>query len=165
MPDFSVYNLSGSTKCVVLIAEFKHKEQNSYIESDLVKLAKQMKSTLNTLIINGVSQRKVCGIQCEGENVYAYTMDLPSPKLYRMASVSKIKLFKNLDQISLLPSVITHLLYLKTVASQTALKIETAVLSTYNNLKRPAPIPPLDWLSNGSVTVSRIPKTKKITDH
>lgn len=69
-PDFSVYNLSGSAKCVVLIAEFKHKEQNSYIESDLVKPAKQLKSTLNTLIINGVSQPKVCGIQHEGENVY-----------------------------------------------------------------------------------------------
>lgn len=88
-------------------------------------------------------------------------MDLPSPKLYRMANVSKIKLFKNLDQIYLLPSVITHLLYLKTVASQTASKIETAVLSKYNNLKRPVPIPPLDWLSNESVTVSRIPEKQK----
>ncbi|KAI9029868.1 hypothetical protein CLU79DRAFT_695370 [Phycomyces nitens] len=61
-PDFSVYNIFGSTKCIVLIAEFKHKEQNSYIESDLVKLAKQMKSTLNTLIINRASKPKVCGI-------------------------------------------------------------------------------------------------------
>ncbi|CEP12730.1 hypothetical protein [Parasitella parasitica] len=39
-PDFSVYNISGSAKCVVLIAEFKPTEKNSYVESDLVKLAK-----------------------------------------------------------------------------------------------------------------------------
>lgn len=86
-----------------------------------------------------------------------------APKaLYQMANVSKIKLFKNLDQISLLPSVITLLLYLKTVASQTASKIEATVLSKYDNLKRPAPIPPVNWLSNSSVTISRISKKQKI---
>ncbi|KAI8376857.1 hypothetical protein BD560DRAFT_391744 [Blakeslea trispora] len=56
-------------KCVVLIAEFKHKEQNSCIKSDLVKLSKQMKSTSNTLIVNEVSKPKTYGIQCEGEDV------------------------------------------------------------------------------------------------
>ncbi|KAI8875860.1 hypothetical protein K501DRAFT_201728 [Backusella circina FSU 941] len=160
-PDFTVYNLSGSAKCVVLIAEFKHKEQNSYIESNLVKLAKQMKSTLNLLVSDGVNEPKVCGIHCEGENVYTFIMDMPSPKLYRMCNVSKIKLFKNLDQVSLLPSVLSHFLYLKTIASQTAAKIEAAVLYKYNNLKRPSPVPPKDWISNCSVTVNRIPKKQK----
>lgn len=39
-PDFLVYNLSGSVRCVILIAEFKPTERNSYIESDFIKLAK-----------------------------------------------------------------------------------------------------------------------------
>ncbi|CEP17990.1 hypothetical protein, partial, partial [Parasitella parasitica] len=59
-PDFTVCNLSGSAKCVVLIAEFKQKEQNSYIESDLVKLAK-MKSTLNLLLlVSSALSKPIC---------------------------------------------------------------------------------------------------------
>ena len=110
-----------------------------------------MKSTFNTLIMNGVSAPKACGVQCEGENLQMYIMDLPSPKLYRMASVSKIKRFKNLDQISLLPRVISHLLHMEAVT----VKIETAVLPGCNNLKCPTHNPPLNWLSNNRATVSR----------
>ncbi|EPB81353.1 hypothetical protein HMPREF1544_11927 [Mucor circinelloides 1006PhL] len=147
-PDFS---------CVALIAESKPKEETPYIETDSVKLAKQMKSTFNTLIMNGVSAPKACGVQCEGENLQMYIMDLPSPKLYRMGRVSRIKRFKNLDQISLFPSVISHLLHLKAVT----VKVETAVLSGCNNLKCPTHDPPLNWLSNNRATVSRIPKKNK----
>jgi hypothetical protein len=39
-PDLLVYNLSGSVKCILLIAEFKRSDQNSYVESDLIKLGK-----------------------------------------------------------------------------------------------------------------------------
>ncbi|CAO3703716.1 unnamed protein product, partial [Rhizopus stolonifer] len=157
-PDFLVYNLSGSVKCVILIAEFKPTENNSYVELDLIKLAKQMKATLNKLITSGVTKPKVCGVHCEGEDVHTYVMDLPSPKLYRMINASKVKLFKNLDQISLLPSVITHMMCLKGVTSETASKIETAVFYNYSNLKRPVPLPPLNWLSNDSAVLSRVPK-------
>ncbi|KAG2215053.1 hypothetical protein INT46_008287 [Mucor plumbeus] len=160
-PEFLVYNISGSVKCVILIAEFKPTEQNSYVESDLVKLSKQMKDTLNKLVIKGVTKPRICGIHCEGENVHTYVMDLPSPKLYRIINASKIKLFKNVDQMSLLPNVITHLLCLKGVASETATKVETASLYSYSKLKRPAPNPPVSWLSSENVTLSRIPKKQK----
>lgn len=160
-PDFLVYNISGSVKCVILIAEFKPIEQNSYVESDLVKLSKQMKDTLNKLVIKGVTKPRICGIHCEGENVHTYVMDLPSPKLYRIINASKIKLFKNVDQMSLLPNVITHLLCLEGVASETATKVETASLYSYSKLKRPAPNPPVSWLSSENVTLSRIPKKQK----
>ncbi|KAI7858416.1 hypothetical protein BDC45DRAFT_498303 [Circinella umbellata] len=46
-PDFLVYNNPGSKRCVLIIAEFKPTEKNLYVESDLVRLAKQMKVTLN----------------------------------------------------------------------------------------------------------------------
>lgn len=154
-PDFLVYNISGSVKCVLVIAEFKPTEKNSYVESDLVKLSKQMKDTFNKLVMKGVTKPKICGIHCEGENVNTYIMDLPSPKLYRITNASKIKLFKSLDQMSLLPNVITHLLCLKGVAS------ETASLYSYSDLKRPAPNPPVSWLSSENVTLSRIPKKQK----
>ena len=160
-PDFLVFNLSGSSRYTILVAEFKPTEQNSYIESDLVKLAKQMKETLNTLVVKGVTKPKVCGVLCEGENVQTYVMDLPAPKLYRLTNASKIKLFKNLDQISLLPNVITHLLCLKGVAVETATKIETAALYSFSSLKRQVSNPPVNWLSNDNVVLSRISKKQK----
>ena len=88
-------------------------------------------------------------------------MDLPSPKLYRLANASKIKLFKSLDQISLLPSMTTHLLCLKNAASKTATKVKTASLYCYSNLKRPAPNPPEEWLSSAKAVLSRLPKKQK----
>lgn len=160
-PDFLVYNLSGSVKCIILIAEFKPTEQNSYVESDLIKLAKQMKIILNGLIVKGVSKPKVCGIHCEGENVETYVMDIPSPKLYRLVNASKTKLFKNLDQISLLPNLITHILCLKEVAVETATKIETASFYSLNQLRRQASDPPVNWLSNDSFVLTRISKKQK----
>ncbi|KAI9261773.1 hypothetical protein EDC94DRAFT_519399 [Helicostylum pulchrum] len=78
-PDFIVFNLSGSVGCVILIAEFKPTEQNSYIESDLVKLAKQMREILNVLVVKGVTKPKVCSIHCEGENLQQFKA--PSLKL------------------------------------------------------------------------------------
>lgn len=68
-PDFLAYNISDSVKCVILITVFKPTEQNSYVESDLVKLSKQIKDTLNKLVIKGVTKPRICGIHCEGENV------------------------------------------------------------------------------------------------
>ncbi|KAI7891521.1 uncharacterized protein EV154DRAFT_386950, partial [Mucor mucedo] len=69
-PDFLEYNLSGSVKCIALnsLSGPRTGLIKMYAESDLVKLAKQMKLTLNALVVNGVSMPKVCGIHCEGEN-------------------------------------------------------------------------------------------------
>ncbi|KAI8379917.1 hypothetical protein EDC96DRAFT_413888, partial [Choanephora cucurbitarum] len=59
-PNFLVHNLSSRVKCIVLIAEFKRPDQNSYIEPDLMKFGKQMKLTLNNLVSSGVADPKVC---------------------------------------------------------------------------------------------------------
>ncbi|KAG0942055.1 hypothetical protein G6F62_002679 [Rhizopus arrhizus] len=160
-PDFLVYNLSGSVMRVVLISEFKPADQNSYVESDLVKLAKRMRFTMNNLVLSGVAEPKVCGIHCEGNNLHTYAMDLVSPKVYRMISVAKLKLFGNLNQITSFPSILTHLICLKNIAHESALKIETAAISTCATLKRPAPCPPIRWLSNDSFVLSRATKKLK----
>ncbi|KAG2203921.1 hypothetical protein INT47_007504 [Mucor saturninus] len=159
--NFLVYNISGSAKCVVSIAEFKPTENNSYVESDLVKLAKQIKDILNKLIINGVKKPKACVVLCEGPNIQTFVMDFPSPKLYRTINASKVKLFKNADQMSLPPKVIKHLLCLKEIALETAVKVETASLYSHSNLKRPAPNPPVNWLSSRNAVLSRNPKKQK----
>lgn len=56
-------------------------------------------------------------------------MDIPSLKFYIIISKSKIKLFKSMGQISLLP---------KSFASKTAVKIEVAVFYGFIQLKRSA---------------------------
>ncbi|EPB82140.1 hypothetical protein HMPREF1544_11139 [Mucor circinelloides 1006PhL] len=120
-----------------------------------------MKETLNKSIINGVTKPKVCDIHCEGENVQTFAMYIPSPKLYRIINISRIKLFKSLDQTSLLSNVIKHLLCLKEVALETATKMEAASLYSHSNLKRPASNPPVYWLSSGDAVLSRTPKKQK----
>ncbi|CAO3690315.1 unnamed protein product [Rhizopus stolonifer] len=130
---------SSNTKCIVLIAEFKRSNQNSFVESDLLKLGKQIKLTINKLVSSGVVKLKVCGVHCEGDNLNTYVMDLVSPKVYRMINIAKIKLFEKLDQISLLPRILAHLICLKNVVLETALKIEAAAVSGWTNSKRLAP--------------------------
>ncbi|KAI8060628.1 uncharacterized protein B0P05DRAFT_557590 [Gilbertella persicaria] len=103
---------------------------------------------------------KVCGGHCEGEDIQTDVTGFPSSKLYRMINTSKIKLPKSLDQISLLPNVIKHLLCLKEIDLETATKIEPASLYSHGNLKRPASNPSTSWLSNGNVVLSRTPKKR-----
>ncbi|KAI7906929.1 uncharacterized protein BX663DRAFT_494245 [Cokeromyces recurvatus] len=88
-------------------------------------------------------------------------MNLDSPKVYRMISITKLKLFGKLDQITFLHSILTHLICLKNVAHESALKIETAVISSCATLKRPAPCPLLHWLFNDSFVLSRATKIQK----
>lgn len=150
-------------KHVLLISEFKAAGQNSYVKSDLVKLAKQMRFALNDLIASGADQPEVCSVHCEGNNIHTYVMDLVTPKVYRTLSVVKLKLFGNLNQITSLPSILSHLVFIKkkkNIVHETTLKVETAVVSTCAILKRPTPCPPLSWLSYDSFNLSR--PTKKL---
>ncbi|CEG64292.1 hypothetical protein RMATCC62417_01290 [Rhizopus microsporus] len=90
-PDFVVYSMTINVKCVVLIAEFKPTEQNSTIESDSVKLARQMRTIYNDLVLNGVECPLVCGILAEGRHLKTFVMDMISPKLmYAFALTSCI---------------------------------------------------------------------------
>lgn len=134
-----VYTVFGSVKSSVLVAEFKPSNQNSYVESDLVKLGKQMKMMMNQLVSIGVVEPKVCGILCEGDSLCTYVMDLAAPKLYRMICIANVKVFKNIDQISFLPEILSHLLCLHKIC------VEIAIISGCSTLKRPATCPPLYW--------------------
>lgn len=57
--EFSVYSLSGSMKYMALIAKLKPTEQNSGVESDMVKLMKQIKETVSSLFGKGVKSESV----------------------------------------------------------------------------------------------------------
>ncbi|KAL9549887.1 hypothetical protein MBANPS3_004990 [Mucor bainieri] len=87
-PDFQVSTRCINVKCVIVVAEFKPKSHNSSVESDLVKLGKQMKTMCNDLVQKRTPQPTVCGLLCQGENVCTFIMNMPSPRVYRMTKLS-----------------------------------------------------------------------------
>lgn len=112
-PDFAVFSHIINKKCLLLVSEFKPTKQNSAIESDLVKLGHQMRSTYNALVRNRVDQPFVCGVRSEGTRLTTYVMDMPSPHLYRMTKLSELSLFENVEQLSVLPNIVMKLTQLK----------------------------------------------------
>lgn len=96
-----------------MIGEFKKTNKNSTIESDTVKLGKQMRSTYNDLVSKRIPNPVVGGVICQGDEIITYFMDMQSPKQYRMVKISKVKLFKSLEELYLLPHIISSIVQLK----------------------------------------------------
>lgn len=111
-PDFVVYSISINVKCILVLGEFK-KSNYSAIESDRVKLGKQMRTIYNELVLYRVPNPIVCGIICQGDDIITYYMDMVSPKLYRMVRVSKVKLFRNVEELYFLPHIVSSIVQLK----------------------------------------------------
>ncbi|KAG2217928.1 hypothetical protein INT45_012591 [Circinella minor] len=78
-PDFQVFSRIINIRCIVIVAEFKPKSRNSAVESDLIKLGKQMKLMYNELVEKRVPTPTVCGLLCQGENLATYVMDMSFP--------------------------------------------------------------------------------------
>ncbi|KAG2237224.1 hypothetical protein INT48_006628 [Thamnidium elegans] len=79
-PDFQVFSRIINIKCIVIVAEFKPKSRNSAVESDLIKLGKQMKLMYNELVEKRVPKPTVCGLLCQGENLSTYNITLENVK-------------------------------------------------------------------------------------
>lgn len=78
-PVFKLYDSFLNVKCIVLVSEFKPTKNYSSVESDLVKLARQMKLSYNHLVIHGVPEPLVCGLFCDGLKLTTFVLDLVSP--------------------------------------------------------------------------------------
>ncbi|KAI8641965.1 hypothetical protein BD408DRAFT_345156 [Parasitella parasitica] len=160
-PDFTLFSRIINVKCVLLVSEFKPTKCNSAVESDLVKLGRQMRSTYNDLVNNRLGNPIVCGIRSEGTRLTTYCMDMPSPNMYRMTKLSEISLHENIEQYILLPKIIIKLLQLKNIAVETVSEAESSILFAAKTTHRRLATPPLSWLSYDSHTLSR--KSKKST--
>ncbi|KAG2206919.1 hypothetical protein INT45_001264, partial [Circinella minor] len=161
-PDFCVYTHTINIKCVILIAEFKPTENNSAVESDEVKLGRQMKAAYNDLVENRIPNPIVCGILAQGKCMSNYVMDMISPQLYRFRKNSEVDLCFALSQLDSLPAIVLRLLQLKNVALETAIKSETTILSNTENMHRSPHIPPKHWLTVDNYLLAR--KRKKSSD-
>lgn len=154
-PNFMVYSISINVKCVLVIGGFKKSTNYSAIESDRVKLGKQMRITYNELVFHRVPNPTVCGIICQGDDIFAYYMDMKSPKLYRMVKVSKVKLFRNVEELYFLPHIISSIVQLKNIALETSTKAELSIIKAAESNHRNTPIPSTTWLSSESYHLSR----------
>lgn len=98
-PGFQVFSRIINIRCIVIVAAFKHKPRNSAVESDFIKLGKQMKLKYNDLIEKRVPKLTVCGLICQGENLNTYVMAMPFPHTYRMVKLSKTTLCRNIEEL------------------------------------------------------------------
>lgn len=112
-PGFQVFSRIINIRCIVIVTEFKPKSRNSAVESDLIKLGKQMKLVYNDLIEKRVPKPTVFELLCQGENLNTYVMDMPSPYTYRMVKLSKVTLCRNIEELHLLPAFISKLVQVK----------------------------------------------------
>ncbi|KAI9302392.1 hypothetical protein BJ944DRAFT_257157 [Cunninghamella echinulata] len=153
-PDFIVSCFTNRYK--ILVGEIKAPNSSSTIESDLIKLGKQMKILYNQLVDKHIPDPIACGILIKGFNLSTYMLDLKSPNLYRLINISHITLFQSIDEIYKLPMILSRLLQLKNIITTTTEKTETFAINKFNNSSSlPKFQPPLSWLSNDIYLLSR----------
>ncbi|KAG1439618.1 hypothetical protein G6F56_012234 [Rhizopus delemar] len=129
-PIWSYQWANGKERYDLLISEVKppSNANGNALESDIVKIRKQMAWMLNMLIRQGVSHPVVGGILLEGFKMTAYKMDLQYPRTYRMIELASHSLFDNLQDISALPSIISSVIQLKNIIKKTAIKAKRVAL-------------------------------------
>ncbi|CAO3668250.1 unnamed protein product [Rhizopus stolonifer] len=160
-PDFRVFSRIINIKCTVVVAEFKSKSHNSAVESDLLKLGKQMKLMYNDLVQKRIPKPNVCGLLCQGENLSTFVMDMPSPFIYRMVKLSKVTLCRSIEELHLLPGFISKLIQIKNTTLETMKKAEDCILTANSSTHRQPCNPPESWLSYSAYQLSRSSKKRK----
>ncbi|KAI8376855.1 hypothetical protein BD560DRAFT_422380 [Blakeslea trispora] len=111
------------------------------IESDRVKLGKQMRTINNELVLHRVPNPIVCGIICQGDDIFTYYMDMVSLKLYRIVKVLRVKLFRSMEELYFLAYIISSIVKLKNITLETTMKAETSLIEPAGNNHRNPSMP------------------------
>ncbi|KAF7720915.1 hypothetical protein EC973_005775 [Apophysomyces ossiformis] len=123
IPDFVLYVDPISTVSFELFfVEVKRKGNysNGHLESDLVKLGKEMQIAVNKLVLQKVASPEVVGLLIEGDSAVAYKMDLVYNGQYRMIELSRFHFVReNVNDISLVPTILEKLHQLQVIVEQT----------------------------------------------
>ncbi|CEG69476.1 hypothetical protein RMATCC62417_05543 [Rhizopus microsporus] len=120
-----------------------------------------MRAIYNELVLYRVPNPVACGIICQEDDIFTYYMDMISPKLYRMVKASKVKLFRNVEELYFLPHIVTSTVQLKNIALETTMKVESSITEAAENNHRNSPMPPTTWLSFESCRLCRKRKRKR----
>ncbi|CAO3588625.1 unnamed protein product [Absidia cylindrospora] len=97
-----------------------NKSSSSQLQSDLVKLGKEMKRMLDA----GIEKIMVCGMLVEGFPCTTYSMDLKFDGIYRMVQLARFHLLRDSSDILLAPRIIENLLQVKTILIETVTSID-----------------------------------------
>ncbi|KAG1048970.1 hypothetical protein G6F43_008679 [Rhizopus delemar] len=96
------------------------KYNNGHLESNLVKLDKEMQIALNKSILRKVASPEVVGLLIEGYTATTYKMDLKFNGQYRMMELSRFHFVREcIDDILLVPAVMEKLFQIQTIIQKT----------------------------------------------
>ncbi|KAF7727354.1 hypothetical protein EC973_007663 [Apophysomyces ossiformis] len=155
-PDWVVYTKTWKAKATLGVMELKvaHKKNPGYI-TDFVKIAKEMKMTINEMVCQGVDHPVVCGILVEGFHCRTFAMDLSHSGIYRMIAFKRFKLCRSIQEMVLFPAMFENILHLKRLAVQTALAVEKCGINRQlgKKLERQTP---LSWIRPMTGSVKRL---------
>ncbi|CAO3656714.1 unnamed protein product [Mucor fragilis] len=146
-PEFKVATQVLNKKLTLVVTEIKPPKHHSSVESDCVKLCRQMKQCFNDLVLAGVPSPIVCGLKFDGFFMETFVLDMPAPKIYRVAKLASVDIYRDLSQFSLIPSVVSHLVQVKNIAVKVAQDTEETILADHRHLRHPKPSLPSSWIS------------------
>ncbi|KAI7847469.1 hypothetical protein BDC45DRAFT_562282 [Circinella umbellata] len=162
-PDFVVFMQHRQDRYGLAVSEIKspcNANSNNVIESDRVKMGREMKWMLNDLLKKGVHDPVVGGILLEGYKMKTYKMDLRYPQVYRMIQLSSVTLFDHLQGASMFPSILSNILQIKGIIRKTAIRAKKRALAKSDGEPRTFS-PPLSYMSTRHCVLQRVNNSKK----
>ncbi|KAI9257183.1 hypothetical protein BDA99DRAFT_515763 [Phascolomyces articulosus] len=153
-PDYALYVNGLSKRFVVLVAEFKPPGGKDRMESDLVKIGNEMRFMVNRLVKLGVESPVVGGILVNKNTLSTYKLEIRGAEVYCMVQLSSIKLFTNVLEFSLIPTITSYLHQLKDITKETAIKVQDIGRKVNDGDPQHSNIP-RSWLHHETYTMER----------
>ncbi|CAO3651166.1 unnamed protein product [Cunninghamella echinulata] len=154
MADYTIFYQSNLNKNFDLfVVEVKPigKSCGSQVQSDLVKLGKEMKRMVDFLVAEDIDQITVCGMLVKGIECSTYKMDLEYDGMYRMVQLGGFHLLRNETDILLTPKIIQHLIQVKNYILKTA----NSINEKYKNIITDKAVQRRQWKRRSSITPTK----------
>ncbi|CAO3588281.1 unnamed protein product [Absidia cylindrospora] len=119
----------------LLVVEVKPpgKTSSGQLQSDWVKIGKEMKRMVDCLVNTGIDNILVGGTLVEGFSCSTYMMDLKHDGVCRMTQLSHFYLLRGPSDIALVPEIIEYILQLKAILLQTVASINQRYMKGISN--------------------------------
>ncbi|ORX55764.1 hypothetical protein DM01DRAFT_1335152 [Hesseltinella vesiculosa] len=147
-PDFTASAKATNSWISIVVGEFKKPGYSPTMESDFLKIGKQMRSMINDLVRQNVCGPVVCGILVQGRQIRTFKMDLVALKTYRMIKIGQISMFEGKGDLSNLPAIVSRLMQVKAIAIETAHSAKSIAVERHTTLSNASLSPQAQWLSD-----------------
>ncbi|KAI8139785.1 hypothetical protein BJV82DRAFT_626136 [Fennellomyces sp. T-0311] len=134
------HTTTTGAKYDLLVVEVKPpaKSSRNQLQSDFVKLGKEMKDIIDALIDFGVEAPCACGILVEGFAVKTYSMQLKCEGVYVMLHHESVRLLETPEDVHSLPAIVECFVQLKNIVQPTIKRIDEIALSSEPSHGAPA---------------------------